>query len=723
MKKSKYYIRMLLLVFLMVSQVHPGALYASLDIKTSHRDIPSAATITSFMELPNDKQKPLSGINNNFLKAIRGKRSKLDNKIDSHVKVVSIELEDDHAGLLNEILKFLEPDQRLISYQTQLQKDNRLLLSLRIESDKPETLEQTMEKIRKFATTLVLEGVPLDKKTEQIYRESFYLSLHMPYNNKNLLLLTDIFAEFNLNIDSFLFPEYADEHQTTRFLWEVSIPYYLLVGNYNEDHFHELWNMPDHLRKGELIRRLDELMKELSNSIYVRCQGVARKSVVVDWHMSIAETLIDELLADLAVDLADDKERFLNAFKLISEKLTVLRKDQYTPYVVHLLKSVKILVNEFGIKDPKAVIAILLHDAVEDDVITFDELTTQLEESPDILRIVKLMTRIGEKKYMSEIEYLGDIAKEPGKTGCILKLAKIADRVQNFRSLNIGNDTFHRKVFFGTLNTFIPDFIEHGAMEIEQWEEAYRGNYTLARDTFFAEVILRGMRFGFINRNGKVSRRHLNLYLQEQSDYFEVTTSLDSALVNEIEKRTIHTFYQETIDKLAPFVVAMNASVELHKNLSEKKGYVYKYLLKNSGLTPFFPHRIKSSIVLFIHLLYKKYIVIMERKGLDPEVDILYPGILQDALSEVAVEVNGKSYLLLRITSSFIFLSKKRRSMGKTVGIFNQVFTEYRNSEAELGLSANARNEESESVPQKEDLTFREKDDTIIASKMTFQAA
>ena len=64
------------------------------------------------------------------------------------------------------------------------------------------------------------------------------------------------------------------------------------------------------------------------------------------------------------------------------------------------------------------------------------------------------------KNKAGEAIYLNNLVKRKDAIGLISQLIKIADRMHNLRTLVDNHEAFQRKVFFSTLDTFIPVFID-----------------------------------------------------------------------------------------------------------------------------------------------------------------------------------------------------------------------------------------------------------------------
>jgi hypothetical protein len=628
----------------------------------------SASTLQSYLNVDQTSPNMQEDVSADGIKAVIGKDPIFGDIKKYPVKVINLELKENEPGTLNDILKIIGENDELISFQL-FKKRGHEILSFRVQSK--ESFELTEDQLRKMAEihvrvmdrseTIFDIAAPQDYSSRSKDHDYFYLSLAMPYNTHNLIVLTDVLKGFGLSITSFLFPDYEDELKDSIFHFEVCVKRDGREAGYWQDTFLEITRV-------------------LKQAIITQCSGCTDKdSIVFERDTTIAENLIEGLLEELAVDLRNYKPEFVDAFKLVSDKIPVLRKDHRTPYVVHLLKAVKILVNEFGIKDSRAIIALLLHDAVEDKSISLEELRKHIK-SPDIILIIELITRNykGDKRFDRELLYLDQIAYAQDVFGIITKLCKIADRVQNLRSLDIGDPKFHRKIFFETLNTFIPNFIDHPEMNIANVPEDFQAQFSLARDTLFAEVMLRGMRFGFIKRDGTISRRQFGKYIEEQAAYLPLDDADEAVSLyqSEIAARYSYEFYQNILDKHKEYNNAIYATIKLWELINSSKYQpLYDYFVSTETKAPFFPKRIKSSTVVFMYRLFDYYKTLSIDKNLESIFlkDIASFEILEHDLilsfQELSKPENMKNYLVQEIAQKFNSYVEDRRTASYEIWI------------------------------------------------------
>ena len=220
-----------------------------------------------------------------------------------------------------------------------------------------------------------------------------------------------------------------------------------------------------------------------------------------------------------------------------------------TPYIEHSVGVAGMLIDNFGILDfferlknlPKhtepitlqrtAIVAALLHDVLEDKVMTDEELFDGF--GAYIYYIVKLLTKQGESGNREpEEEYFkrliaGKLAHKgrmpvviansvggiPIEVKNILRqiavLIKIADRIHSMQTLNTGNRKFEVRKFFETLGTYIPSFID--LLEVDSDFERI---VDLALTMFYENLVLAGQKCGLLNEYGNIIIEELEKFLE-----------------------------------------------------------------------------------------------------------------------------------------------------------------------------------------------------------------
>jgi guanosine-3',5'-bis(diphosphate) 3'-pyrophosphohydrolase len=103
-----------------------------------------------------------------------------------------------------------------------------------------------------------------------------------------------------------------------------------------------------------------------------------------------------------------------------------LRKDGRTPYVSHAFRVCLVVREIFGIDDPRALAAALLHDTIEDTTTDFDDIEKRFgQEIASWVAALSKDKRLPEKK--REHDYLERLRKAPWP----VKICKLADVFDN----------------------------------------------------------------------------------------------------------------------------------------------------------------------------------------------------------------------------------------------------------------------------------------------------
>jgi len=156
------------------------------------------------------------------------------------------------------------------------------------------------------------------------------------------------------------------------------------------------------------------------------------------------------------------------AFRVMHKShLGSMRKDEITPYVIHCIDTARILVEEFGEKDVDCIIAALLHDVLEDTRTTEEAL--EVIFGKDVAEAVVLLSKPTmngkykttgdrDKVYLRRLIYGTSRIRERHVLTMAQKI-KIADRVNNLRTLKAGEEDFQKKIIDGTYEIFIPHFV------------------------------------------------------------------------------------------------------------------------------------------------------------------------------------------------------------------------------------------------------------------------
>jgi GTP diphosphokinase / guanosine-3',5'-bis(diphosphate) 3'-diphosphatase len=101
-------------------------------------------------------------------------------------------------------------------------------------------------------------------------------------------------------------------------------------------------------------------------------------------------------------------------------------RDEGTPYVIHLIRTALILIEELRVEDAEMIAAALLHDSVEDTAMTITELQERFGDS--VAKMVEALTR--DKSKESKKDKFEKLLHENEK----IRTIKSADWFDNMRS-------------------------------------------------------------------------------------------------------------------------------------------------------------------------------------------------------------------------------------------------------------------------------------------------
>jgi GTP pyrophosphokinase len=111
-----------------------------------------------------------------------------------------------------------------------------------------------------------------------------------------------------------------------------------------------------------------------------------------------------------------------------------------TPYVIHPIRTALILAVEVGVQNPELLSAALLHDVLEDTVMTADVMRLFVGDRVTgwVLALTKPSDAEGKKRYLERIA----AADEE------VRLIKCADRLDNVRGLHLVEDADRRRRYY-----------------------------------------------------------------------------------------------------------------------------------------------------------------------------------------------------------------------------------------------------------------------------------
>ncbi|MBI4981739.1 MAG: hypothetical protein HZC15_01105, partial [Candidatus Omnitrophica bacterium] len=133
------------------------------------------------------------------------------------------------------------------------------------------------------------------------------------------------------------------------------------------------------------------------------------------------------------------------------------------------------------------------------------------------------MKLISKDKGELEQEYLCEIVNTIGYLGFIVMLAKLCDRIANLRTIPANGDSkmpeFQRKVFFSTLDTFVPEFVDKINFK-SIYDHSFRKCINIARKIFYESLaqVFHDRRFCFEDSHnpGMIETLQLSAYLSEK---------------------------------------------------------------------------------------------------------------------------------------------------------------------------------------------------------------
>lgn len=161
---------------------------------------------------------------------------------------------------------------------------------------------------------------------------------------------------------------------------------------------------------------------------------------------------LDEGVVSLLERYPHHRELILKAYEFAKEKHKDQKRKTGEPYVVHPVSVANILA-ELGM-DAETVIAALLHDVLEDTDATYEEVKERFGES--VANLVEGVTKIGKIKYKSDqVENYRKLILATAKDPRVIIL-KLADRLDNMRSLWVFGEEKRRRIAKETLEIFVP---------------------------------------------------------------------------------------------------------------------------------------------------------------------------------------------------------------------------------------------------------------------------
>ena len=100
------------------------------------------------------------------------------------------------------------------------------------------------------------------------------------------------------------------------------------------------------------------------------------------------------------------------------------------PYVTHLLEVAKLVADATGGRDTNLIVAALLHDTIEDQGVTREEIAAQFNDD-----VADLIVEVTDDKKLPKAERKRLQVKHASKLTLRAKILKLADKISNLRSL------------------------------------------------------------------------------------------------------------------------------------------------------------------------------------------------------------------------------------------------------------------------------------------------
>ncbi|GII55943.1 hypothetical protein Pth03_43320 [Planotetraspora thailandica] len=162
-----------------------------------------------------------------------------------------------------------------------------------------------------------------------------------------------------------------------------------------------------------------------------------------DAQAPLRDSLPEAVLTDVAAAVAFAAERHADQ-----------QRPTGVPYMEHLLEALEVAVVGAGVRDRDVLVAIVLHDVVEDTPCEPEEIRDRFgEQVADLVAwVTKPPTPSGADKAAVKQGYLRALADAPR----VAVLVKLADRVSNVQELHRMSSDFQRRYHRETLDYIVP---------------------------------------------------------------------------------------------------------------------------------------------------------------------------------------------------------------------------------------------------------------------------
>jgi (p)ppGpp synthase/HD superfamily hydrolase len=174
-----------------------------------------------------------------------------------------------------------------------------------------------------------------------------------------------------------------------------------------------------------------------------------------------AEAPLGKALPASTVDSLRDAVAFAR------RKHGVQQRPTGRPYLEHLLEALEVAVAGAGVSDRDVLVAIVLHDVLEDTACTEGDLARRF--GPEVAALVRWVSK---PRGGSKADYLASLVKAPPRA----VLVKLADRVSNVQELQRMSWRFQRRYYLETVAHIMPLADPHPwfAQWFGEWQGRWR---------------------------------------------------------------------------------------------------------------------------------------------------------------------------------------------------------------------------------------------------------
>lgn len=154
----------------------------------------------------------------------------------------------------------------------------------------------------------------------------------------------------------------------------------------------------------------------------------------------------------------EEQQKIAAALRLAEFAHQGQTRDEGTPYIEHPIAVARILMEEIDIEETgvnplDAVCAALLHDVLEDSELTAEELKRDF--GPEVARVVSAVTKIEDPAVPQEVWGVAYMTRLM-TADKIVRLVKVADRLNNMRMLHLASPGKQRRYWRETTEWYLP---------------------------------------------------------------------------------------------------------------------------------------------------------------------------------------------------------------------------------------------------------------------------